>query len=197
MIQALLFILTLHVGVNFVGWSLSGSQPAVSTALTAGITASDDTLPVSSVDGFPSVGGWAYIQGEAINYDATTATCPAPFAGEPACFTGASRGRQDTTATSHALGSIVYNEASGLLNDLSGFERRTSIDELGEVTTPWASGAALVRFLSQAATWDWPMFQGDFALFRVVGSIFTIAVMTGLFVILASILVSAVRLVRP
>jgi len=91
MIHALLALLVIHLGVDFVGWSLMGSQPAVTTSVSAGVTASDTTIPVSSVAGFPGA-GWLYIRGEAMLYSATATTCPAPFAAEPACFTGVSRG---------------------------------------------------------------------------------------------------------
>jgi len=200
MIFAILAILAMHIGVNFVGYSLSGSQPAVTTALTAGITASDTVIPVSSITGFPGA-GWLYIQGEAIQYTGSTATCPAPFAAEPDCFTGASRGQQQTTAISHSQTARVYNEAAGLVSGLAGFESRTSITDLGEVTSPWSSGPAVVRFLSQAATWDWPMFEGDFAFFRIIGAMFTTAITIGIFVVFGSILVGAIgsvlRAVRP
>jgi hypothetical protein len=198
MIQALLFILILHLGVNFTGFALAGSQPAITTSLSAGITASDTTIPVtgSGVAGFPEA-GWLYIQSEAIQYTGTTSSCPAPYTAEPACFTGASRGQQATIGVSHLASTRVFNEASGLLNDLSTFETRTSIDELGDITSPWSSGTALVRFLSQSLTWDWPMFEGDFAVFRIFGAAFTIAISVGIFTVLATILTSAIRSVRP
>ncbi len=197
MIHAMLFILIVHVGVNFVGWSLSGSQPAISTALSAGITASDTVIPVDSVSGFPSA-GWLYIQGEAVQYaDSETPCDTVPFASDPACFTGASRGQLETDAISHAIDARVYSEASGLLNNLSGFEARTSIDELGEITSLWGSGLAIVNFLSHAATWDWPMFEGDLAFARVIGGLFTTAAMLGIFYLLGTLLVSAIRTVLP
>jgi len=196
MVQALLFILILHLGVNFTGFALSGSQPAITTQITAGVTASANVLPVTSVDGFPNA-GWLYLKGEAMQYTAKTDTCPAPLAAEPACFTGVTRAEQDTLAVSHVVATRVYNEASGLLNDLSNFEARTSIDDLGQITSPWSSGTAIVRFLSHAVTWDWPMFEDDFAVFRIFGAAFTIAISVGLFVILASVLTSAIRSVRP
>lgn len=200
MVQALLFILVLHLGVNFTGFALSGSQPAITTTLASGITALDTTVPVtgSGADGFPATGGSLFISGEAIEYGDTTLTCPAPFVGvAPACFIDAARGQQDTVPSSHVAGSIVHNEASGLFNDLSNFEARTSINDFGESTTPWSSGPALVRFLSHAMTWDWPMFEGSFAIFRIFGTAFTIAISIALFTILATILTSAIRSVRP
>jgi len=196
MVQALLFILVLHLGVNFVGYSLAGSQPAITTELSAGVVASDVTIPVDSSNGFPNA-GWLYLRGEAMEYTGKTDTCPAPYAAEPSCFTGVVRGSQDTVAVSHALDTRVYNEATGLLNDLSSFEARTSIDDFGDVTSPWSSGTAIVRFLSHAMTWDWPMFEGDFVVFRIFGSAFTVAISVGIFVVLATILTSAIRSVRP
>lgn len=192
MIMALLFMLFLHMGVNYIGYSLAGSQPAITAVLTAGVVASSTTIPVSSVDGFPD-GGWLFIDGEAMQYTGKTDTCPAPFAAEPACFTTVSRGQQSTVPASHLAGSRVYNEAAGLTNSLSNFESRTSIDELGDITTPWSSGTALVQFLGHSTTWDWPMFEGDFAIFRVFGALFTIAVSISLFIVLATILTGAIR----
>lgn len=192
MIHALLFILTLHVGVNFIGYSLQGAQPAITTTLSAGMTASDTVIPVASVTGFPSA-GWLYIQGEAIEYTAATTTCPAPFAGEPACFTGGTRGGQETTAVSHSASQRVYSEAAGLVNDLSEFENRTSVSDLGRVDAPWSSGPALLRFLSHAVTWDWPMFEGGFALFRIFGGIFTAATVAGIGIVLYSLVTGSIR----
>jgi hypothetical protein len=198
LIQALLFILILHLGVNFTGFALSGSQPAITTTLNSGITASDTTVPVtgSGVTGFPKA-GWLFIQGEAIQYSDTTLACPSPYTAAPACFTGALRGQQNTIPSSHVAASTVYNEATGLYNDLSNFEERTSINDFGNVTTPWGAGLSLVHFLSHAATWDWPMFEGPFAVFRIFGAAFTIAIIIGLFVLLATILTNIARSVRP
>jgi hypothetical protein len=200
MTHAILALMIIYFGVGFVGWSLSGSQPGITTNLSAGVIASDTTMPVASITGFPGA-GWLYFGGEAMNYSGTTDTCPAPFATEPACFTGVFRGQQGTVAISHANGSRVYNEATGLFNDLSDMESRSSIDQLGDVTSPWAAGGAIVRFLNQNKTWDWPMFEGDFALVRVIGSMITIAGAMGIFYLLANLMISSVgvvsRIFRP
>ena len=200
MIHALLAIFIIHIGVNFVGWSLSGSQPAVTTSLSAGITASDTTIPVQSVAGYPSA-GWLYIGGEAMSYSASASSCPAPFGSEPACFTGASRGGIQTTATSHPARARVYDEASGALNALAGFESRTAVTDLGDVTSPWGAGPAIIGFLSHATTWDWPMFEGDFAFFRIIGVLLTTSIMLGIFYLLAQLLMNSVgsvlRAIRP
>ena len=195
MIFALLFVLAIHTGVNFVGWSLSGSQPSVTVDLSAGITASDTVIPVSSVTGYPG-SGTITVRGETVQYSGKTTTCPAPFAGEPACFTGAVRGRQLTTAISHPQGARVYSELVGGVSDASSFENRLSIGPWGGIDSLWANIEALKRLFSQAATWDWPMFEGDFAFFRVFGALFTIAVMFGVSFVLMQILIAGASAVR-
>lgn len=197
MIHAILAILIIHLGVNLVGWSLAGEQPAVSTVVSAAITASDVTVPVSSASGYPSA-GWLYIQGEALQYTAHETPCATgAFSGQPACFTGASRGQFETVAIAHPVTARAYNEASGALNSLATFESRTSINDLGNVTTPWGSGLAIVQFLGHAATWDWPMFDGSFAILRIFGAAITTAISLGIFYLLGTLLVSAVRTLRP
>lgn len=180
MVQVLLFMLVVHIGVNFTGYMLSGSQPAVTTTLAAGITASDTTVPVtgSGVAGFPG-SGYLYIQGEAMRYTDTTESCPSPFTDSPSCFTGVSRGQLNTTPVSYQADTTVYNEATGTFNNLSNFETVTSVDELGESTNPLTLGKEWAKFFAHWVTWDWPMFEGNFAIFRVFGSAFSVATLAG------------------
>ena len=182
MIQALLFILILHVGVNFVGFTLAGSQPAVTSQLWSGITSISATVPVSgsaTTNGFPSSGS-LYIDGEAMQYSGISTPCIKPFEAIASCFTGVERGKQLTAARSHFAGARIYDEIGGGLNNLSNFESRTSIDELGETSSIWASGAAVFDVLTRSTSWDWPMFEGQFAVFRMFGAGFTVAVIIGL-----------------
>lgn len=195
MIFAILALLIIHTGATVIHWSLVGAQPAITTTLSAGITASDTTIPVSAVTGFPS-SGWVFIEGEVITYLASETPCATgSFAGEPACFTGGTRGSQQTTAISHSAAARVYNDLTGSANDLSAIEQRTAIDQLGDVTSPWAVGAAIVRFVVTTSTWNWMFCFGDIVPLCLIGQMITIALNIGIFVALAALLVSAVGLV--
>lgn len=196
MIHAILAILMIHLGVNFIGWALAGEQPAVSTTVSAGVTASDVTVPAASVSGFPST-GWIYIRGEALEYDAHETPCvTGTFSGQPACFTGVERGQLQSIAISHPASVRIYSEAAGTVNQLSSFESRTSVNDLGNVNTPWTAGFAIMQFLGHATTWDWPMFEGEFAIFRLFGGAITSAIGLGIFYLLGTLLVSTVRTFR-
>ena len=189
MIQALLFILFVHIGVDFIGISLSGSQPLVSTAMSAAVTETSATIPVSSIVGF-SPSGWLFIEGEAMEYTAVATTCPAPYAAEPDCFTGVTRGLDQTKAAEHSASARVYNETTGLVNNLATFESRTTIDGFGENEGTIAKVRGISNFIFHAVTWDYPMFEGAFAVFRIFGVAFTIALGVG-------IGIAALRATRP
>ncbi len=197
MLHAILALLFISLGINLIGASLAGDQPAISSTITTAITASDVTVPVVSVAGFPSA-GWLYIRGEALSYTANETPCvTGAFSGQAACFTGVSRGQFESDAIAHPSAVQVYSETAGTLNDLAALEARTSIDDLGDVTTPWGSGWALMRFLGHSVTYDWPMFSGPFGLVRLFGTAINVAIGLFLFLQLGTLLVSTVRTFRP
>ena len=78
------------------GW-LDGTDESTATTLSSAISTSDTTINVSDTSSF-SDSGYIRIDNEIIEYTGKTATS----------FTGCTRGKFGTTATTHASGSSVY-----------------------------------------------------------------------------------------
>lgn len=112
------------------------NNPTAAT-LTAGVNASATVIPLSSINGYASVGR-VTIDSEAINYSGTSSGVD--VCGAARCLTNAKRGVASTTAASHLSGASV-------------FQSQCSITSTGDVpaTSPviaerQASGVVVYRF---------------------------------------------------
>jgi len=81
----------------------NGQTSPVSCTLTAGISATDNTIAVSDVTGLPAA-GFVKIGSEIINYGYITQTTGANSGSLNNCF----RGQQNTIAASHSTSDTVY-----------------------------------------------------------------------------------------
>jgi hypothetical protein len=128
----------------------------LTTTLTATITASDTTIPVSSTQGWLDT-DTIYIGSEAIPYDSLTA----------ASFTDCERGED---AVPHAIGSMVYSGSTSALNRALGFNVGSMITSAGVfslITIPVAFFTfSIPMMVATAAT----LFSGSFwlSLFGIV-----------------------------
>ena len=92
----------------------------ISTKLTAGISATDTTIPVSSITGFPA-SGVIQIENEELSYTGVTSNS----------FTGAARGLSGTTPAAHPNGAPVVGGGLTGLNRPKGLYVDTVNNELG------------------------------------------------------------------
>jgi hypothetical protein len=100
MLQAILFLVFVATGVQFVGYFLEGGE-ITATQLTTAVGVSDTTITVESTQGFPK-NGYLYIQNETMKYTRLAADS-----------FSVQRGAMDTTAKSHPAGVAVASDLAG------------------------------------------------------------------------------------
>lgn len=155
---------------NAVGFVTQGAQAAFTTTLSAGISASDVTIPLNNASAL-SPSGLLLVDSEWLSYGAVETPCATgAFAGEPSCVTTAIRGELNSNTSSHALNATVYDEQAGSANSGLGFSRQNAITNFGPITNPIQFAGNLVSVIWQWTTWDWAMFDGAFGFMRIVGT---------------------------
>lgn len=131
------------------------------TALSADLTAVATTIGVVSTDGFSSDNKTISIGDEDIYYITNTALT----------FNNCVRGYNDTEATVHSAGDIVYDRGASLVNELMGYDITTTGTGAG------ASGEAEGSVVSTDESfwsdtipkmffWDYGFFNGQLEIFR-------------------------------
>lgn len=159
-----LFIFTVGTILSFAS---EGTFALVTTVVAADVDDDDTTIPAGTVTGFID-NHFIIIENEVIGYTGRTTTCPAPFTAAPACFTGVTRGDQQTTAVPHLLNTRLYNQTTGLINQMIGFNIVEQITTVGVFRTAFQLPLALVNGLAKALLWDFSYLEGDFVLFKYI-----------------------------
>jgi hypothetical protein len=113
-------IMTMFIVGTILSFSTEGEFGIAATNLTTTINSSGTTLVVDSTTGFLAA-DFVIIGEEQICYVGITATT----------FTNLTRGCNNTKASNHVSGSRVFNEGSGIVNSLIGF----NIAEASSITT--------------------------------------------------------------
>jgi len=147
--------------------SLQGFQSTVTTTLSADVTASDTTIPMTSSAGFAST-GVLYVEAEQITYTGLESPCvTGSFTGQPSCATGSLRGQINTDADEHDSGELVYNQAAGATNSVAQIQRALAVTNFGSITDLMAFAGAFAGLVKQLVFFDYPvLFSGDFAWIR-------------------------------
>ncbi len=126
--------------VCIAGGVVEGNVNVASTTLTVAIDADDDTISVSSTEGF-SEPGKIVIGDERIAYSDITGNDFGETLGSPLV-----RGTDDTEATNHAVGSGVRTVESGMMNTAVTY----NIAVIADATGLWGAvtiGLALLRMI--------------------------------------------------
>ena len=186
----LLFIFTVGTILSFAS---EGVFALVTTVLTADIDGSDTTIPVGTVTGYID-NHFIIIQNEIIGYTGRTTTCPEPFTASPACFTGATRGDQTTTPASYVTNQRVYNQTTGLINQMVGFNIAEQVTTVGIFRTAFSLPQALVSAISKTLLWDFSYLEGDFVIFKyIILYPISMGVVWTMLVLFSQILTSIIR----
>lgn len=152
---------------SLIGFASEGEFALATTILTQNIDKDSTSVPVVTVSGFLD-NHFIIIDDEVIQYSSKTTTCPAPFTSEPACFTDLIRGDLQTEIRDHSSGERVYNQTTGIINQIVGFNIAERMTTSGLFTTaiqlPLSFSVALIK----ALIWDFSFLEGPFAIFKYV-----------------------------
>lgn len=129
-----------------------GGNPGIATAqLQVALSESSTTIQVDSTEGFLDQ-DFVVIDNEEICYTARTAST----------FTGLTRGCRDTEPEPHVAGKRVYNDTTGMVNRLVGFNIIQSLADDGLIrgTIRIVSNVpTIAKAFWQMAIWDFPFFN--------------------------------------
>ena len=137
----------------------ASSYPAAPTTLKIGISATDSTIPVNSLTGYAAAGR-VLIGGESIDYAEIEPTDDTVCGGtgRSPCLVGAARGRDSSTASIHAAGSLVGQyqcdlQAEGGVPDLTASRGNRILKQGVQLQEGWAVGANGNLFRWNNTTW--------------------------------------------
>ena len=114
------FFLIMLLGCSILGAIMQGGGGIEVTELTANITSTDTTLPVSKTTDFLTT-GFVVIGNERIGHIGKTSTT----------FIGCIRGFGNTTAVAHYDGDLVYTADASAINNALGFSITAMQDSYG------------------------------------------------------------------
>lgn len=141
-------IMTLFIVGTVLSFSVEGEFGIAATNLTTTIDADDTTLIVASTTGFLAA-DFLIIGEEQICYTGTTATT----------FTSLVRGCNGTEASNHVAGSRVFNEGSGIVNSLIGFNIAEASSTTGILKVPFMLNT-IYNSLAKIVSWDYSYLEG-------------------------------------
>ncbi len=139
------FIGLIWLMVCMAGAVMAKTNAVAATKLTATITDSSTTIPVTSTAGFPST-GTILIGSEKISYGSKTATTFKSAFASPLI-----RGADGTTAVAHAAGSVVRTREAYLINAALDYSIASISDSAGImlfITVPKAIFDILKNFFT-------------------------------------------------
>lgn len=142
----------------FILSSFMNGDPGIVTAqLTTALSETSTTVTVSDTTGFLD-SDFVIIDNEEICYTTKTLTT----------FTGLTRGCRDTTPEAHAAGKRVYNDGTGFMNRMVGFNIIQSLANDGLISGSIkivTSVPTIAKGFAQMATWDFPFMNMPGAIY--------------------------------
>jgi hypothetical protein len=143
-----IFFLIMYIGGQILSFGVEGSAGIATTTLNEDLLATDSaSVDVLTTAGFTPE-GVIIIRDEIIRYDGLTGTS----------FTITQRGARATQPADHSIGSRVYNESTGLINQVIGFHiLETFADDgffKGLTRTIVALPQMLKNVISKLVMWD-------------------------------------------
>jgi len=166
MALAIIFYLLLYFGMSLCVGIIAGGGGYAATSLTDAVDEDDVTLEVVSTNGFLSTDYIEFSDGEKVLYAGTTDTS----------FTGCTRGYEESTATVHAIGAMIYTTSASTVNNAMGFNVAATVDSMGKwsiVTVPWNFATKTVPRLLMM---PYQLFVGDLVIFAVILVIIQVAI---------------------
>lgn len=147
----IVFFVACTVALFVLSMFMDGNPGIVTAQLQTALSETSTTVTVDSTVGFLDV-DFIVVGNEEICYDSRTATT----------FSGLERGCRDTDAEAHDAGVRVFNDATGFVNRLVGFNILQSLADDGLISGTIkivSSVPTIAKSFAQMATWDFPFFN--------------------------------------
>lgn len=142
---------TLFVSLTFLSFIVDeGISGLVTTTLSASVTKDATTLLVTSTSGFLAV-DYVFVESEKICHTGKTATS----------LTGLTRGCRGSKASTHSQGSRVYNETTGVLNEIVGYNVAEVMSTAGPFKAITLVPSMLGHAIPKLIGWDYAYLEGD------------------------------------
>jgi len=147
------FCVFLYICGQILSLNLEGSSGLATTHLTADLTSTATTASVQGTDGFLK-SDFLIVENERICYSGKTSSS----------FTGLTRGCHDSTASSHSKNIRVYNETTGMVNQMVGFNVLQTFADDGffkGVTKFITSFGHLFVSIANMLAWNYSFLEGN------------------------------------
>ena len=177
--KGIMFLMFVWLMTCIAGGVVQGSTViTATTALTADITDTDTSIPVTSTTGFPE-SGFIEILDERIGYSSTTANTFDGSVAQPMI-----RGATDTEAADHSAGELARTVESSMLNQSFGYKLAVLSDASGLlafVTIPFNFITLLASFFVLPLSF----LGGDLEILTYIWGIFGIGMLVAIGIALA------------
>ena len=160
MTNLFMFLVFAYIALTVLSFTLEGETGLASTIVTTAIEKpgdeydEDTPLIVHSTEGFLS-SDFINVEDEIICYSGTTATS----------FTGLTRGCHDSSTNDHAVDTAVYNETTGFINKVVGFNIVQSFADdgfwKGIIKTVIHGPGTLKYMFTKLVLWDYSFLEGN------------------------------------
>lgn len=134
MSKLITFFVFVFLGCTMLSAIMEGGGGIVAVPLSSGIDNDDTTLSVTSTTDYLDT-DYVVLDDEEILYSGKTSNT----------FTGCTRGYNDTTAASHASGTMIYTKSANLVNSALGFNVAATQDSMGW----WAVITIPIKFMTK------------------------------------------------
>lgn len=155
--KLMVFATFLFISFTLISFILEEEQGLAATRLTIAVDDNDTTFTVSDARGFFPI-DFLLVGSEIVCYTAHTDTT----------FTGLTRGCKGTDASPHAVNTKVFNQATGAINQLVGFNIAETLSSSGIIRSIITVPPMLGRAIPQLVMWNYSYLEGDVFGFPLV-----------------------------
>jgi hypothetical protein len=153
----IVFFVGCTIALFILAMFMDGNPGIVTAQLQTALSETGTTVNVTDTTGFLD-SDFIVIDNEEICYTTRTGTT----------FTGLTRGCRDTSAEAHAAGKRVYNDGTGFMNRMVGFNIIQSLADDGLIAGTIkvvSSIPTIAKGFAQMAIWDFPFFNNSGAIY--------------------------------
>lgn len=149
----IVFFVACTVAFSILAMFMDGNPGIVTAQLQTALSETSTTITVDSTEGFLD-SDFVVLDLEHICYTSKT----------PTTFTGLTRGCQDTDASEHRVPNRVYNESTGFVNRVVGFNILQTLADDGLIRGGLeivSSIPDIAKTFIKMAIWDFPFFNAS------------------------------------
>ncbi len=150
---------------------LGGSVGIATASLSADLSETAVTASVDNASAFPNGNASVIIDGEIICYGGRTDTTLTSLQRGKRCGDGA---KVSSAVSAHLTGARVYNEGSGILNDIlniniaSNFSEGGFVGQIRGIVKTIAAAPQFISILARMIMWDFTFLTGQYVYVKMV-----------------------------